>query len=57
MNSTLFGYIANAILANENIRPVVYIEDETMIEPIKKLFPKLQIMIFNIIIKFTKEYY
>ena len=57
MNSTLFGYIANAILANENIRPVVYIEDETMIEPIKKLFPKLQIMIFNIIIKFIKEYY
>lgn len=41
MNSTLFGYILNAILANENIRPVVYIEDETMIEPIKKLFPKL----------------
>ncbi len=41
MKPTLFGYIANAILVNENIRPVVYIEDGTIIEPIKKLFPKL----------------
>jgi hypothetical protein len=41
MNPTLFGYILNAILANENVRPAVYIENGTMIEPIKKLFPKL----------------
>jgi|688.fasta_scaffold324663_3 hypothetical protein len=41
MNPTLFKYIINVILANENVRPAVYIEDGNIIEPIKKLFPKL----------------
>jgi hypothetical protein len=41
MNRLLFGYLINVILANENIRPAVYIEDGSIVEPIKKLFPNL----------------
>jgi len=41
MDWTLLGYIFNVILANENVRPAVYVEDGTMIEQIKKLFPNL----------------
>jgi len=41
MDWTLLGYIFNVILANENARPAVYVEDGTIIEQIKKLFPNL----------------